>query len=258
MKQPRLKTTAPVIHDSQLAHRMQLWMEHEGSLKFAFQMPEGLSIFTAHNYDNKSLLERNLDFLGIHNYDVIKINMKPWNHTLRVKWFLDYLQNQCQTDLVLYADADDVILRSDPSKLIADFKSFNADIIYNSTSYVHGYICMPDVLQWANRVHPKRYLNGGVFLGKKSTLITFFSEFLEYVVDSPPSAKYFYENEVLFKYEFPKGVGCDQPILRFLDPKYYPMLKIDSQNKLFWRNDNKTWLYYFIRKLKKRIHKQLN
>lgn len=253
MKKPRLKSKAPIIHDSQLAHKMQLWMEHEGSLKNAFKMPDGLSIFTAHNYDKKSLFERNLDFLGIHNYHVIKINMKPWNHTLRIKWFLEYLINDCKTELVLYCDADDVILRSDPKELIKSFEYLNCKLIYNSTSWPHGYKCMPEIFDWVNKIHPKRYLNGGVFLGNRTFLISVLKRFLQFTVNNPPSTKYFYENELEFKESFPKGVGCDQPILRYIEPEFYPNLIIDSQNLLFWRNDNKTEFQILWRKIKRMV-----
>ena len=32
--------------------------------------------------------------------------------------------------------------------------------------------------------------------------------------------------------DFPKGVGCDQAIIRFMHPKFYPRVKIDYQDQL--------------------------
>ncbi len=35
--------------------------------------------------------------------------------------------------------------------------------------------------------------------------------------------------------EFPKGCGCDQTILRYLHPQFYPRMKIDYQGRLALR-----------------------
>jgi hypothetical protein len=254
MQKPRLRTPAPIIHDSQLAYNLQLWMEHDGSLKNAFTKPDELAIFTAHNYDKKSLFERNLEFLGITDFDVIHIDLKPWNHTKRLAYFLNYLINDCRNDIVLYCDSDDVVIRDNPSKILDIFKSFNTDLLYNSTSYMHGYKCMPDTFKWANLIHPKRYLNGGAFIGKRELLIDVLTHCCKYVAENPPSTKYFYNNELEFINKFPYGIGCDQPLLRFLEPQYYPKLLIDSKNLLFYRNTNKTFLQEFVNKTKKKLY----
>ena len=35
--------------------------------------------------------------------------------------------------------------------------------------------------------------------------------------------------------EFPKGIGCDQVILRYLHPEFYPRMQIDYLSKLATR-----------------------
>lgn len=253
LKNPAKNINACVIHDSQVAYNTQLWLEKTCHLKACFQKPDNLSIFTAHNHPDISLLERNMDYLGISGYDVCRIDNNKWNNASRIKYFLEYLNNKCNTEYVLFCDSDDVIFHKNPVYLLDNFHLFNAEVVYNSTRWLHGYQCMPDKKGWADIVHPHRYLNGGVFLGKRTFLIELYSYFIKYLSESPVSNHDFFGNESAYCSNFPYGISSDQTILRFLEPDFYPRLKVDQQNILFWRNDNYSMSNLRLKKLKRKI-----
>ena len=88
--------TAPIVHDDPIARNVHEAMEAEGRLRNAFRRPDELSILTAHNYPEPSLLERNLQYLGISNVHVINRPVKVWSNSLRVRWFVEYLERECE------------------------------------------------------------------------------------------------------------------------------------------------------------------
>jgi hypothetical protein len=254
MYSPSKNILAPIIHDSQIAHKTQRWLEKTRKYEGAFSIPENLSIFTAHNHHDKSLFERNMDYLGVNSYDVCHLKHVTWNNAIRIKYFLEYLKEKCTTEYVLFCDSDDVIFHKNPAELLDKFHLFNAEVVYNSTRWMHGYQCMPDKKKWADTIHPNRYLNGGAFLGKRLFLIELYSCFSNYLCENPVSNADFFGNELNYCDNFPYGISSDQTILRYLEPDFYPKLKVDDDNILFWRNDNITQFDLLIRKLKRKIH----
>jgi hypothetical protein len=245
---------APILHDIQLALNFQNKIEFNNQLKNAYKCPRDLSIYLSHNYEKKTLFERNLDYLGIKNYTCLILPLKPWSHVLRLRYFVEWLK-KCQTEFVLHCDADDVVLTTDPQMIIDVFMKHKTRVLYCSTDFPHGYKCMPDVFAFAENKHPKRYLNAGVFIGYKSFVLELYEDVLKYVVDNPSSAKQFFENEIVFKNNFPLGIGCDQTILRFLEPKYYPDIKVDVNNYFAFRNNNKKFYEKVYLNLAKKFYK---
>jgi hypothetical protein len=238
----RFKTNfnnAPILHDSQLGNRYQRLIEADIKFQNSFQSDPRLSIYLAHNYDHQSLLERNLNYLGIKDYKCLNLPLKPWSHVLRLRFFVKWLET-CKTEYVLHCDADDVVFTKSPKEILDLFFKFNAKLVYGSTDFSRGYQCMPDQFSWAESKHPARYINAGVFIGKTQFVLQFYKNVLNYVSDTPSSAKDFYEDELRFKEKFPYGIGCDQPIVRFLEPEFYPDIKLDADNNFVFRNNNKT------------------
>ena len=91
------------------------------------------------------MLERNLEFLGISNIHVINRPVKVWSNSLRVRWFVDYLEKECQAPYVLDRDANDVILRDSPEMGNQLFREADCDLWFCSTNWPHGYQCIPEI-----------------------------------------------------------------------------------------------------------------
>jgi hypothetical protein len=235
-----MNQAAPIIHDDEIARCIQESLEREGFLRNAFRCPKDLGIFTAHNYPEPSLLERNLEFLGISNAHVINRPVKVWSNSLRVRWFVEYLEKECSTPYVLYCDANDVILRDSPQLVLDLFHEAGCDLWFCSTQWSRGYKCMPAIRQWAEQLHPGRYLNAGVFIGRPRAALEVYRRVLEYVTDDDTrdnaDSSAFYRNELDYEKDFPRGAGCDQAILRYLEPEFYPRLKVDVESRMVWRN----------------------
>jgi len=238
---------APIVHEKILAQKYFALMRKSGSLRNRFRKPADLSIFTAHNHPTPSLLEQNLSFLGV-EHTVLKPPLPVWSNSLRVQSFVSFLEN-CSTRYVLYCDSDDVILREDPARIMAVFESHDCDLLYCSTNYSAGYLNMPAVKSWVEEQHPNRYLNAGVFIGRTAFALEVYKCVLNYVEQTDtlnnPDSQAFYRNELSYFQDFPKGTGCDQAILRFLEPRYSPRLRIDSECRLVWRHAPAARLAYW-------------
>ena len=81
--------SCPVIHDDDLALGYMAEMERTGELKGAFSPHPDLTIITAHNYTEESLLERNLRHLGLH--ECCEVIQPPagmtWRNTVKIELY---------------------------------------------------------------------------------------------------------------------------------------------------------------------------
>ena len=168
-----------------------------------------------------------------------------WHNTRKIELMLDYLDSgRCKTELLMFCDASDVVLTNGLEMVLEMFHQYQCDLLFMSTNYKGGLKCMPEYKNWANSIYPKRYLNAGVFVGRPAFVREVFQSVREYVVDNPMSKE---EYEALGRGiwdkrlwerlpEFPKGLPCDQIILRYIHPRYYPRMKVDYTNRLAFRN----------------------
>ena len=224
---------APLVHHRFHSRDQFATMEKSGRLKNAFRTPDNLSIFTAHNYTSESLLERNLNYLGV-DLHVINRRIRKWSNYQRVRWFLQYMKDVCTTDYVLHLDAKDVILRDNPMRIVEAFSQYGCDLLYCATKFNCDYKCMPLKQQWADFVHFGRYLNAGVWMGRRAFAIDVYENVMGYLGNGRD--EHFYRNERRFAKKFPHGVTSDQAILRYLEPIYHPQLAIDMAGKMVCRN----------------------
>jgi hypothetical protein len=236
---------APIIHNKRLAELFSALMAQMPALARKYRKPHNLDIITCHDYPRKSVLERNLDFLGIERYIVLKKSFNgPWCNTLKLKWAAEYLERQRNgAEYVLFCDADDVILKDDPAAIVEIFEQRRCQALFMSTSFLGGYACMPDVKEWADRIRPGRYLNSGVYIGKRKFLMALLREAGEYITEHDITAEESLRlghgvtsNKLCERLpEYPKG-SQDQDILRYLHPEFYPDMQIDYDNALAFRN----------------------
>jgi len=228
---------------SSIIHREKFAIKYFRSLRTAYWMrdayrtPKNLTIITLHNYQEKSLFEQSLEYLGIRDYvNIIEPFEGPWRHTLKIQFILNYLRSgKCKTKYLLYCDARDSILRVDPQVVLDLFLLQKIHLLFNSSMSKRGFPAMPEILDWT-RCHsprPGRYLNAGAFIGLTDFIQRVFEEAMKYVDPT--------EYVVLATPEFdelpecPKGAD-DQIILRYLHPQFHPAMDIDYYNRIFYRN----------------------
>lgn len=237
---------APIVHNRFLVTELWKEMTLQGTLENRFKKPEKLTIVLCHNYPSKTLLEQNLDFLGIRDYVVLKGDPNKWSNLHKLKLIYDYLKSgRCSTDYLLYLDSIDVIIKRDPQVIVDVFEQSGCDLLFStSQDSVSGYECMPKVKKWTDAIFEGLYLCAGVFIGRPQFMLEVFEEAMKYYVEEPLSRK---EYIALGKGipgdprlcqalpEYPKGIGSDQHIFMYIHPKFYPKMKLDYRSQLCFR-----------------------
>ena len=186
----------PVIHDRHIVKRAFEILTSKG--KVQFEHPKDLTIVTCRNegsmedriiphlsgYENVSILESNLDYLGL-DLVVLKDARLPWRNTFKFEMIHNYLNSgKCTTKYFMCCDAIDVIFIDNPQRVIDIFHTFECDALFMSTQSLDGYNCMPEVKKWADRINGgrMRYLNSGVYIGKTSFVKEMFDEAIKYAI----------------------------------------------------------------------------
>ena len=221
-------------------------------LKNSFTKPDNLTIITVRNegtmedriipslrgYENKSILEANLEYLGIQPLTVLTDSRLPWRNTFKFELINNYLKSgKCTTKYFMFCDAVDVIFIDEPQKVIDIFESFNCDALFMSTHSTDGYNCMPEVKDFVDTKIKSngRYLNSGVYIGKTEFIKELFEESMKYAIPHGVTMDGYREYLNSNPKNYPHG-SQDQDIIRFLEPKFYPRLKVDYQNKMAYRS----------------------
>jgi len=185
-----------------------------------------LAIVTVHNYDEKSLFEQNLDFLGVEDYTVLK-HSGEWKMTHKYVYLLEFIE-ECKKPYILFCDARDTVFIDDPAKIVPAFKKFKCEVLFNSTLSARGifksYEWTAPLYWWTRGIiglgWRKRYPNAGVFIGK----VEFVKEIAETIL--------FYCERMGCRYP----PNSDQDVLRSIYPWYWPRMLIDCYNYLIYRN----------------------
>ena len=242
----------PVVHDRHHVKRLFEDMIASGMYKNIFTKPDDLTILTCRNegsmedriipnlrgYEDISILENNLDYLGIKNLVVLKDNRLPWRNTFKFEMILNYLNSgKCNTKYFMFCDAIDVIFVDHPQKIIDIFESFNCDALFMSTHSTDGYKCMPEVKNAIDQINKgnKRYLNSGVYIGKTEFIKEIFEEAIKYALPHGVTMGEYHDYLKSNPPNYPQG-SQDQDIFRFIEPKFYPKLKVDYQNLMAYRS----------------------
>ena len=242
----------PIIHDRHIVKEAFRQIVDNGVFKNTFSKPDNLTMITVRNegsmedrlipkmldYKNKSILEVNLEYLGIQPLVVLTDPRLPWRNTFKFEIILNYLNSdECDTEYFMYCDAIDVIFKDDPQKVIDIFESFDCEALFMSTHSTDGYSCMPDVKSFVDKSNGGngRYLNSGVYIGKTSFVKEIFEEAIKYATPSGVTMGEYHEWLKTNPPDYPRG-SQDQDIFRFLEPKFYPRLKVDYQNLMAYRS----------------------
>ena len=116
--------TQPIIHDRHLV-KEAFEIVKSRTERGLFKLPDNLTILTCRNegsmedriiphlsgYENVSILESNLDYLGI-DLVVLKDDRLPWRNTFKIEMINNYLNSgECKTKYFMFCDAIDVIFQ---------------------------------------------------------------------------------------------------------------------------------------------------
>ncbi len=242
----------PIIHDRHIVKEIFNNMKSNNTNFKSFLKPDDLTIVTCRNkgtmedriishlkgFEDTSILENNLDYLGIEDLVVLTDDRLPWRNTFKFELIYNYLKsNKCTTKYFMCCDAIDVIFIDEPQKVIDIFESFNCDALFMSTHSTDGYNCMPEVKKFVDETIKSngRYLNSGVYIGKTDFIKEIFEEAMKYAIPhgvTMDEYRNYLNNNPL---NYPQG-SQDQDIFRFLEPKFYPRLKVDYKNKMAYRS----------------------
>ena len=241
--------TSPIIHDRHIVKNYFENMVFNNIHKNKFITPKDLTIVTCRNlgtmedriidslsgYEHKSILECNLEYLGINDLVVLTDNRLPWRNTFKIEMIYNYIQSgKCTTKYIMYCDAIDVIFIDDPNRVIDIFKAHECKMLFMSTPAKHGYALMPQIKQWADKLST-RYLNSGVWIGETNFVYDVFHEACNYITPHGATMDKLSEYWNSKPDNFPIG-SDDQDIFRYIQPKFYPNLKVDYENKMAYRN----------------------
>jgi hypothetical protein len=218
-----------------------------GHVKGKLRCPSEITILLIHNHKKEPIMEKSLRYVGIENFVVLRMEFSgSWHNTLKIlelKKFLD--SDGCKTEYILYFDSDDVVLRDEPEKAIRYLQEEDCDLLLSNTPFRAGYECMPHIKEWTDQIANKNgygqiYINTGVFIAKTSFLREVMDSAIEYITEHDLSPEEYRDlrrkGSVRERLpSFPKGVGSDQVILRYLHPHFYPRMKIDYKGRLALR-----------------------
>lgn len=241
--------TQPIIHDRHVVKNVFEYMKANEINKGAFKRPNNLTILTCRNegsmedriiphlqgYEDTSILEENLDYLGI-DLVVLTDDRLPWRNTFKIEMIHNYLNSECDTEYFMFCDAIDVIFQRNPQEVIDIFETFDCEALFMSTISPLGYNCMPEVKEFVDKLNKGtgRYLNSGVYIGKTSFVKEMVEEAMKYAIPHGVTMGDYGDYLNSEPVDYPKG-SQDQDIFRYIEPKFYPRLKVDYENKMAYR-----------------------
>jgi len=238
----------PIIHDRHIVKRELENLIMNGPVEY--QMPENLTVVTCRNegtledriiphlsgYEEQSILERNMEYLGL-DLVVLRDDRLPWRNTFKFEMLHNYLNSdKCTTEYFMCLDAIDVIWVDEPQRVVDIFESNDCDALFMSTHSTDGYNCMPKVKEWVDTVNSKnRYLNSGVYIGKTSFVKEMVGEAMKYAIPHGVTMDDYRDYLNSEPVDYPKG-SQDQDIFRYIEPKFYPRMKVDYSNQMAFRS----------------------
>ena len=242
----------PIIHDRHIVKQYFENMKSQNIYEKAFKMPKDLTLVTCRNegtmedriidhlkgYEKKSILECSLEYLGIEGLVVLTDDRLPWRNTFKFEMIYNYLKSgECDTEYFMCCDAIDVIFKDDPQKVIDIFKTFNCDMLFMSTHSTDGYNCMPQVKELIDKINGNngRYMNSGVYIAKTEFLKEVIDEAMNYAIPHGVTMDDYREYLTSQPADYPKG-SQDQDIFRFIEPNFYPRIKVDYNNFMAYRS----------------------
>jgi hypothetical protein len=170
-------TNPTIFHAHGIPQKSPLWQRIKDLCNNDVFIPHNLQIVTFNNgssHCNKDVgsLENSIQ----NRCTVMGADIKKWNNIHKISLIIDYLKSN-QTDYVLSMDSSDVVVFC-LGEIIEKFLLKNCDILFNAEIN-----CWPkdysDEKKWFRE--PFCYLNAGACIGKKESMLKFYSECLSFV-----------------------------------------------------------------------------
>ena len=121
--------------------------------------------------------------------------------TYKVDYLLPYIQENIlgKYEYTLFFDATDVNLFKDPSGIIKDFKTFDADIVFNGERELWPATSKTHLYSEKQILGPARYLNSGLYIGTTEKIVEHLDNLikgndLERITDQAIWANYYLEH----------------------------------------------------------------
>lgn len=199
-----------------------------------------LSIVSCWTEDKKCILKQQLDRFNIKLINALPNNynyLSNWYMPNKIKYYINCLENQIETEYVLILDGYDVLVNTFDN-IINKFKKTNYRILFNAThhNYPNEEI---DILYNRKKYLPYGYFNAGCCIGYRKDLIKFYKESLEYINIYNP-----YESEQkILRHTFAK----------YSNDKYQKFIGIDYKQNIFSTMGKTTTEYFYDESLNKHI-----
>ena len=182
-----------------------------------------LNIFTCSSYKN-FISEKELDTFPNcckkYNYEFTNLLYeKEWNtNRIKILLTLEHLKKS-NSEFVLSCDSNDVLIVRPLKDIIDKFLSLEADIIFNAEIRFWPYFAMKEIKSIEDEISKNykifRYLNAGLWIGKRKEAINFFDFCYNNFINLPIHPK---SEQVCIKHTYVYN---------------YPKIKIDHQCKIF-------------------------
>jgi hypothetical protein len=138
-----------------------------------FEMPKDLTIITWNNSNNKGMLEKNLDLLGL-DYAVLK--KTNWKNIDKIHLVAKFLC-EVKTKYVMGLDAFDVVVLGNLREALRIFKSQDCKMLFNAAFYSY-----PNIINFKKDEKETfkggafKYLNAGAWIGETEFCKSFFNK----------------------------------------------------------------------------------
>ncbi|MCC6682009.1 MAG: hypothetical protein IT445_14000 [Phycisphaeraceae bacterium] len=192
--------------------------------------PEGVAFVTVHNYPGKTILEKSFEARGIPCV-VLGRDIEKFSFFDKIGRLLDYVRSpECTAEYIVFNDARDVVIVSDPGRIVEMFESCGCDVLMNHTHM--DWPPNPEHYRFEQDCYPRYpfhgHLNSGGFVARRQALI----EFLEQIARdfaADPKRDYTHPG--------PGDRYSDQAAWRRLHVQHYPRIKVDCRGLIFKRFD---------------------
>lgn len=193
-------------------------------------------------FNDKTWLENSCELQGInHHVLIMDTDSNNTAYVSKIKYFFEYL-TECTYDYALISDSTDCIILKNPDEAIKLLSDYDCDILYG-VGKCNDYesFTMPERDKFNRSIYGGKKLNSGVCIGRVNKLLELYEQVLNYADYSVSTKTYFntyrkvngYKNWNKSQLEnFPKGVSCDQVIIKYLIKDFYPALKLDVNGLL--------------------------
>lgn len=187
-----------------------------------------------------SLLERVLYQIGVRDHETLGFGLSPWRWWIKLDLLRSYLRIS-RKPYVLYLDARDILLFTDPSVLLGRFHGYGCKLLFmaESTAWPWGYRELEAreraIAQQEGCLPYFMFLNAGAFIGCRNYLLRMLDGIN---FDDERFHRERFKWDTLSEREDGK-VFDDQLACRYMYTEDYPNIKLDYRADLFIRFDTR-------------------